>query len=69
MRIIPVPFISKSPRGLSSSLLAPYMHVDTVATYYNEVPRYRKRGLRYSEDPVIKNYLVNSKNIRYSGVI
>ena len=46
----------------------------TVATRYNEVPRYRKkrslqRGLRYSEDPVKTNYLVNSKNIRYSVVI
>ena len=45
----------------------------TVEPRYNEVPRYRKkyslwRGLRYSEDPVITNYLVNSKNIRYSGV-
>ena len=28
-----------------------------------------KRGFLYSEDPVITNYLVNSKNIRYSGVI
>ena len=28
-----------------------------------------KRGLRYSEDPVVTIYLVNSKNIRYSGVI
>ena len=41
---------------------------------YNKVPRYRKHcslywGVRYSEDPVITNYLVNSKNIRYSGVI
>ena len=45
--------------------------------HYNEVPRYRKklflirglrRGHRYSEDHVITNYLVNNKNIRYSGV-
>ena len=40
---------------------------------YNEVPRYRKKcslllGVRYSENLVITNYLVNSKNIRYSGV-
>ena len=45
----------------------------TVEPRYNEVSRYRKkcslyRGLRYSEDPVITNYLVNSKKIRYSGV-
>ena len=36
-----------------------------VAPRYNEVPRFD----RYSEDPVITNCLVNSKNIRYSGVI
>ena len=47
---------------------------NTVEPRYNEVSRYRKkcslyRGLRYSEDPTIMNYLVNSKNIRYSGVI
>ena len=46
----------------------------TLQPCYNEVPRYRKncslwRGLRYSEDPVITNYLVNGKNVRYSGVI
>ena len=45
----------------------------TVEPRYNEVPRYEKkcsfqRGLRYSEDPVITNYLVNSKNIRYNRV-
>ena len=34
---------------------------------YNEVSRYRK-NVRYSEDPVITNNLVNNKNIRYSGV-
>ena len=43
------------------------------STPYNEVSRYREKcplwwGLRYSEDPVITNYLVNNKNIRYSGV-
>ena len=46
----------------------------TVKPRYNEVSRYRKkcslyRGLRYSEDPVITNYPVNNRNIRYSGVI
>ena len=45
----------------------------TVAPRYYEVSRYRKkcsllRGLRYSEDSVITNYLVNNKSIRYSGV-
>ena len=44
----------------------------TAAPSYNEVSRYRKkislyRGLPYSGDPAIKNYLVNNKNIRYSG--
>ena len=34
---------------------------------YNELPQYRK-NVRYSEDPIITNYLVNNKNIRYSGV-
>ena len=45
----------------------------TVAPRYYEVSRYRKkgsllRGLRYSEDSVITNYLVNNKSIRCSGV-
>ena len=47
--------------------------LNTVEPRYNEVSRYRKncslwRGLRYSEDSVITNYVVNNKNIRYSGV-
>ena len=29
---------------------------------------YSLGSFRYSEDPVIMNYLVNNKNIRYSGV-
>ena len=45
--------------------------VTTVAPRYNEVPRYRKKMfvIADNEDPIIMNYLVNSKNIRYSGVI
>ena len=27
-----------------------------------------EKNVHYSEDPVITNYLVNNKNIRYSGV-
>ena len=42
--------------------------VFTVVYCYNKVPRYRK-NVRYREDPVITNYLVNGKNICYSGVI
>ena len=50
------------------------IYVFTVKPRYNEVSRYRKkcslyRGLCYSEDPVITNYPVNNRNIRYSGVI
>ena len=45
----------------------------TMEPRYNEVSRYRKkcslyRGLRYSEDPVTTNYLVNNKNVCYSGI-
>lgn len=45
-----------------------------VESRYNELAMVPKilfvvAGLPYSEDPVIMNYLVNSKNIRYSGVI
>ena len=37
---------------------------------FNEVPRYQKNvRCSDSEDSVITNYLVNSKSIRYSGVI
>ena len=44
-----------------------------MAPCYNEVSRYWKKcslhqGLRYSEDPIITNYLVNNKNIRHSRV-
>ena len=47
--------------------------MSTVTPRYNKVSRYRKkyslqRGLRYSEDPAIMNYLLNNKNICYSGV-
>ena len=44
------------------------MKNSTVEPRYNEVSRYRKKNFRYSEDPVITNYLVNNKNIRYGGV-
>ena len=27
-----------------------------------------EKSVRYSEDPIITNHLVNNKNIRYSGV-
>ena len=55
------------------SLVLALHFCSTVAPRYNEVSQYRKKhslkwGLRYSEDPIKTNYLVNSKNIRYSGV-
>ena len=58
---------------LNNILLLPLQIHVTVEPHYNEVSRYQKKcllyqGLCYSEDPAITNYLVNNKNIGYSGV-
>ena len=40
-----------------------------ITKCYGTVKKFVIAGLRYSEDPVVTNYLLNSKDIRYSGVI
>ena len=51
------------------SLKAVTLLSNTVAPRYNEVSRYRiEQNVRHSEDPVITNYFINNKNIRYGGV-
>ena len=73
-RVLEADEFPKSEHQYTTITLTPdSLNLITVEPRYNEVARYRKkcslyRGLRYSEDPVITNYLVKSKNIRYSGV-
>ena len=53
------------PTAESKSIRYGFTQDGTVAVQY-KVSQYQK-NVRYSKDPVITNYPVNNKNIRYSG--
>ena len=64
---------------IHASLLTPFysgqtirIHTETFSFTSTSIQEPKRHGteqnVRYSEDPVITNYLVNNKNIRYSRV-
>ena len=59
--------LTSDPGGVEILLVASIIMGTTVGPRYNKVSQYRK-NVRYSEDPIVMNYLVNDKNIRYSRV-
>ena len=58
------PYFSLLPTLLGPFLPPPYSVPPPSKTRCHGT----EKNVRYSEDPVITNYLVNNKNIRYSGV-